>query len=140
MNQSDDDLMDYEGDDLAEAEPRWWSPTGLLTPEASAITALTLAVVGVIGGGFIGFPVAQALVGFGDGPDDMRMHNVVSAAIVLLLLLGTIWLARRVLLDDDVEASVWCRHLAGSAVIVAAVGSALSAVTIIGGLLQRADF
>jgi hypothetical protein len=140
MDESDDYVIDYEEEDMAEAGAAWWSPASLLSPEASAITALALAVVGVIGGGFISFGVAQALVGFGGGPDEMRLHVVVTAGIVLLLLLGVVGLARRVLVDDAVEIPAWSRHLAASAVVVSAVGTALSAVTVVGGLLQRPEF
>jgi hypothetical protein len=138
MDDSEHDVIEYDEEQGSDAP--WWS--GLLSIEVSAITGYTLAVVGLIGGGFIAFPAAQAVVGFGYEPEDMPSHMIVAATIVLLVLLWAFWLARHALLDaaaiDDAEdAPEWCRHLGGSAALVSAVGATLSAMTIIGGLLQR---
>lgn len=152
MNDRENDLVQYDQEEVAEAA--WWSPAALLSSEASAITAFTLAVVAVVGGGFIGFSAAQAVVGFAFEPNDMRKHSIVTAMIVLLVLIWAFWLARRVLLDEGnldggdpdsgdlsgtTNAPAWCRHLASSAIVVSAIGFTLSAVTIIGGLAQPAQ-
>ena len=125
-------VRDGHEDDDELRELRWWAPSSLLTSGTSAISAFTLAVAGVMG--FVGYPVAEALVGFRDGPSGMRERAAVSAMVVLLFLLGTFWLSQRVLLDDDDEVPAWARHLAGSSVVIAAIGTVLSLVTIVASL------
>lgn len=134
MDESYENLMEIEDDEEYVRAPRWWSPGTLLTSEASAITAFTLAVTGLMG--WVGFPVADALVGFSGRPDQVKERIVVGAIVALVVLIGAFWLCQRVLLDDDDgEVSAWPRHLAGASVVIAAIGSALSIVTVIGGLL-----
>lgn len=76
--------------------------------ETSAITAFVLAVVALMG--FVGFPVAEALVGFSGGPETMVERTAIAAMVVLLVVLGSCWLSQQVLdvdrLDDDVEEEV----------------------------------
>ena len=128
-------MQDYEGD------VRWWSPSSVLTSGTSAITAFTLAVVGTMG--FVGYPVAEALIGFPDGPGEMRERAVLSGMVVLLLLIGALWLSQRVLVDDEEEEEEetpgWARHMAGSSVVLAAIGVVLSIVTISASLLHNSD-
>lgn len=140
MNESYENLMELDDDDEEFVPPsRWWSPGTLLTGEASAITAFTLAVAGLMG--WIGFPVAEALLGATGFPDKLRERLVVSALVVLVVLIGTFWLCQRVLHDDDDEVAAWARHLAGASVVIAAIGATLSIVTIIAGLLvENPDF
>ncbi|MGI8806689.1 MAG: hypothetical protein ACR2KK_02320 [Acidimicrobiales bacterium] len=133
MNESHEDLMAVEVDDDYVKGPRWWTPDGLLTVEASAITAFTLAIAGLMG--WIGFPVAEALVGIPGGPAQMQERLVVSALIVLVVLIGAFWLCQRVLLDDDDDPPAWARHLAGASVVIAGIGTAFSIVTVVGALL-----
>ena len=135
VKDSYEDLTETEDDDEDEylTEGHWWSSSWVLTTGASAITAFTLAVAGVMG--FAGYPVAEALLGFPEGPDDMRYRAAVNAMVVLLFLIGTFWLSHRVLPDDEDEVPAWARNLAGSSVLIAAIGTVLSIVTIIGSLL-----
>ena len=123
-----------ENDEEYLSEPHWWSPGVLLTSAASAITAFTLTVAGMMG--FVGYPVAEALVGPPEGPDDMRERAIVNGIVVLLLLMVAVWLSQRVILDEGEEAPAWGRHLAGSSVVIAAIGSALSIVTIAASLVS----
>ncbi len=136
MNDGYEDLME-DGEDEYLSEPHWWSPSSVLTSGGSAITAFTIAVAGTVG--FVGHPVAEALVGLPDGPNEMRERAIVSAMVVLLLLIGVFWLSHRVLLDDD-EPPGWARNLAGSSVVIGTIGTVLSIVTIVASLLQSDDF
>jgi hypothetical protein len=111
-----------------------------LDPEVSAITGFTLAVLSVMGGGYIGSAVAQALVGVPEGADDFQLQSVATAGIVLLLLLAAVSFGRRALIHEDEEVPGWCRHLAGAAVVVRAVGGALAMVTIVGALVARSPY
>jgi uncharacterized BrkB/YihY/UPF0761 family membrane protein len=133
VNDAYNDLAQDDDEDEYLTEGHWWSPSSVLTTGASAITAFTLAVAGVMG--FVGYPVAEALLGFPDGHDDMRDRAAVSAMVVLLLLIGAFWLCHRVFLDDEDEVPAWARNVAGSAFVIAAIGTLLSTVTIIGSLL-----
>lgn len=125
-----------DGDEEYVPEPRWWSPSAVLTDGSAAIAAFTLAVVGTMG--FVGRPVAEALVGLPERPGDLDEHAVVSAMIVLLLLLGALWLSQGVLLDEDEAAPAWGRNLAGASVVIAAIGATLSVVTIVASLVAPA--
>ena len=137
MNDSYEELIQDDEEELV-SEPRWWSPSALLTSGASAISAFTLAVAGTLG--FVGYPVAEALVGLPEGPGAIRDRAIANGIIVLLLLLGAFWLSQRVFLDGDDETPSWALHLAGSAVVIAAIGALLSTVTIIASLLDSSDF
>jgi hypothetical protein len=53
-------------------------------------------------------------------------------------VVGIFRLSHRVLLDDDDTVPAWPRHLAGSAVVLAAIGTVLSTVTILRSLLAEA--
>jgi protein-S-isoprenylcysteine O-methyltransferase Ste14 len=128
-------ILDDEDEYKPEPQPTGWPP-GALTSGASAIAALTLAVAGLMG--WIGYPVAEALVGPADRPGDMRELAAVGAMVVLLVLLGAFWLSHRVVSDDD-EVPAWARDVALGAVVVAAVGAALSIVTIVANLLSRSS-
>ena len=128
----EDLVLDDEDKEYAPGT-RWWSPGSLLTGGTSAITALVFAYASL--GNWLGFPVAEALLGFPQGPDDMRDRAIVASLIVLLLLFGALWLAGRVFVDDDDQAPQWVRHVAGSAVVIAVVGTVLSLLTIAGSLL-----
>ena len=133
---------DTAEDDNADEYPKerfWWSPSSLLTSGASAITAFTLAVAGMLG--FVGYPVAEALVGLPDGPDGIQeraMVGAIVATVALALFFGTFPLSHRVLVDDSDTVPAWPRHLAGSAAVLAAIGTVLSTITIFGSLLADA--
>ena len=60
------------------------------------------------------------------------------AIVALALFFGTFLLSRRVLVDDSDTVPAWPRHLAGSAVVLAAIGTVLSAITILASLLGAA--
>ncbi len=140
MNDGYEDLVtEYDDDDGEEygPQPRWWSPTSLLTSGASAVTAFTLAVAGTMG--FVGYPVAEAIVGHG-GSEELRERAIVNGMVVLLLLVAAVWLSHRVFLADDAERPAWSRHLAGSSVVIAAIGTVLARVTIVASLFQDPDF
>jgi hypothetical protein len=129
-----DTVQDDDADEYV-LEPSRWSASSLLTSGTSAITAFTLAVAGVMG--FVGYPVAEVLVGVPKGPDDMKELTAVSAMVALALIVGAFWLSQRVFDDDAVPA--WARHLAGSSVVIAAIGAVLSTTTIVGSLLADAQ-
>ena len=131
----EDTAHDNDADEYP-MEPSWWSPNSVLTSGASAITAFTLAVAGMLG--FVGYPVAEALVGLPDGADVIQKRATVSGMVTLALLVGTFWLSHRVLSDDADTVLAWPRHLAGIAVVLAAIGTALSTMTIVGSLLAHA--
>lgn len=133
-NDHGDTVQDDDADEYV-LEPSWWSASSLLTSGTSAITAFTLAVAGVMG--FVGYPVAEALVGVPKGPDDMKELTAVSAMVALVIIVGAFWLSRRVFDDDAVPA--WARHLAGSSVVIAAIGAVLATTTIVGSLLADAQ-
>ncbi len=130
-----------EGDNADEytKEACWWSPSSLLTSGASAITAFTLAVAGMLG--FVGYPVAEALAGLPDGPDVIQERATVGAIVAIValaLFFGTFPLSHRVLVDDRDTVPAWPRHLAGSAVVLAAIGTVFSTITILGSLVGDA--
>lgn len=116
----------------------WWAPSSLLTPEARAITAVTLVGFSMFGFGSWTLLV-QAVLGAqsGPGPDDVRAENLLSAAILLVMALGAIFLASGVLRGAAAQAASWASQLARAAVAVGALSALLSGVTIIGVLLRH---
>src|ERR1700759_2650329 len=134
MSDQDEDLLfSHDEDQPASA---WWSPSSLLTPEASSITAFTIALSSIVGiGGSV--LVAQSVVGTPTGPSGLRAQNLIAAAIALAMALGAIRLASSVLRQAEAQYAHWARHLAGAAVAVAAIGIVLSAAALIGALLSH---
>jgi hypothetical protein len=135
MSDRNDEIV-YESDDRV-AAPAWWEPSSLLSTEATAIVAFTFAVFSMFGFGSWTL-VAQSVLGSPAGPEDLRWQNVLSALVLLLLSLAAILLGKRVLFEGHDGASAWPGQLARAAVVVAAVGAALSLVAILGGLLHGA--
>ncbi len=137
MDDGYEDLITDDDEEEPLSERRWWSPGSLLTTGASAITAFTISVAATMG--FVGYPVAEAVVGFPSGPGEMRERAIVNGIVVLLLIVAVFWLGQRVLLDDE-DGPGWGRHLTGSAVVIGAVGTVLATVTIVASLLHSDDF
>lgn len=134
MSDQDEDLLFSHDED--EPTFTWWSPSSLLTPEATSITAFTLALSSMVGvGGSV--LVAQSVVGTPVGPSGLRAQNLIAAAITLVMALGAILLASSVLRQAGARYAPWARHLAGAAVAVAAIGTVLSAAALIGALLSH---
>jgi hypothetical protein len=134
MSDQDEDLLfSHDQDQPAFA---WWSPSSLLTPEATSITAFTIALSSMVGiGGSM--LVAQSVVGTPIGPSGLRAQNLIAAAITLAMALGAILLASSVLRQAEPRYAQWARHLAGAAVAVAATGTVLSAAALIGAVLSH---
>jgi hypothetical protein len=85
--------------------PAWWSPSDLLTPEVTSITAFTIALISIstFGAGS-SMLVAQSVLGAPAGPSDLRVLNLITAVILLGMALGAFLLARRVFR----QAEPWC--------------------------------
>ena len=124
VDQADDELL----------EPTWWAPASLLSAESSAVSAFTVALLGMFGGTTIVPVLVQSVVGAPWEPDGWVWYSVLSAAMALLFALGAILLARRVLVVAD--APDWSGNLARAAVVVAAVGFALSTVALLAAAMQ----
>jgi hypothetical protein len=94
MSDQDEDLLfSHDQDQPASA---WWAPSSLLTPEATSITAFTIALSSTVGIGGV-MLVAQSVLGTPIGPSGFRAQNLIAAAISLAMALGAILLASRVL-------------------------------------------
>ena len=124
VDEADDDLL----------EPTWWSPASLLSVEASAISAFTVALLGMFGGTTIASVLVQAVVGAPWETHGWVGYSVLSAGTGLLFALGAMLLARRVLVDADAPA--WSGNLARAAVVVAAIGGALSIVAVLAAVVR----
>ncbi len=124
VDEADDDLL----------EPAWWATASLLSVEASALSAFTVALLGMFGGTTIASVLVQSVVGAPWEPDGWVWYSVLSAAMALLFALGAILLARRVLVDAD--APDWSANLARAAVVVAAIGVALSTVALLAAAMR----
>ena len=133
MDDYEDLVVDGGDEEEYVSQARWWSPGSLLTSGTSAISALILAYSGL--GIWLGFPVAEALLGFPEGPDDLADRTLVGAMVVLLLLIGALWLAKRVLAGDDEHMPQWAPHVPGAPVVIAGVAVVMALLTIAGSLL-----
>jgi hypothetical protein len=95
MSNQDQDLLLSNDED--QPPPAWWSPSSLLTPEATSIIAFTIALISIstfgIGSSML---VAQSVLGAPAGPCDLRVLNLMTAVILLAMALGAILLAREV--------------------------------------------
>jgi hypothetical protein len=134
-NQDEDLLLSHDEDQPTSA---WWSPSSLLTPEATSITAFSIALISTAGFGswvLVGLSVFPSPT----GPGDLRAQ-IMGAAILLAMALGAILLASRVLRQAGARRAQWARHLAGAAVAVAAIGTLLNAAALIGALLNNNHF
>ena len=134
MSDQDEDLLfSHDEDQPASA---WWAPSSLLTPEATSITAFTVALSSMVGiGGSM--LVAQSVVATPIGPSGLRAQNLIATAITLVMALGAILLAGSVLRQAGARYAQWARHLAGAAVAVAAIGTVLSVAALIGAVLSH---
>ncbi len=133
----DEDIGLEEFDSEADedlVEPAWWAPASLLTTEAAAITAFTVALLGMVGGTTIASVLVQSVVGAPWEQDGWVWYSVLSAGMALVFAAGAVLLARRVIRDAD--APGWSGHLARAAVLVAAAGIALSTLAILATAVQ----
>lgn len=105
-------------------------------PEATSITAFTLALSSIVGIGGSEL-VAQSVVSTPTGPSGLRAQNLIAAAIALAMALGAIPLASSVLRQAEAQYAQSARHLAGAAVAVAAIGTVLSTAALSGALLSH---
>lgn len=103
---------------------------GLLTPAASAIAGLVLAVLSLGGDGIWNLAVSSFL---GSSFGDMRPVLVMSGATSLAVALGALWLGRRGMAPHPAGTS-WGPQLARAAVLLAGLAVVLAALTIVGGL------
>ena len=108
----------------------WWRPAQLLTAQTSATVAFTFAVLSMLGQG-TWTVAAQSFFGPGFGPQE---YVVVAGVASLALAAGALWLGRRALVARAKTSSPWAVHLAGAAVIIAALGGVLAVLTIVGGI------
>jgi hypothetical protein len=136
MTSQDQDLLVSHDEDQPTAA--WWSPSSLLTPEATSITAFSIALISMAGFGNW-FLITTSLFNPSAGPGDLR-PQIMGAAILLAMALGAILLASRVLRQAEARYAQWARHLAGAAVSVAAIGTLLNAAALIGALLNNNHF
>jgi hypothetical protein len=137
MSDHDEDLLLSSDED--QPPPAWWSPSSLLTPEVTSITAFTIALISIgtfgIGSSML---VAQSVLGAPAEPSGLRALNLMTAVILLLMALGAIRLAGRVFRQVEPWRAEWARHLAGAAAAVAALSAALNTAALIAALLRHA--
>ena len=93
MTSHDQDLLVSHDED--QPTSAWWSPSSLLTPEATSITAFSIALISTAGFGNW-FLITTSLFNPSAGPGDLR-PQITGAAILLAMALGAILLASRVL-------------------------------------------
>ena len=136
MTSEDQDLLVSHDED--QPTSAWWSTSSLLTPEATSITAFSIALISTAGFGNW-FLITTSLFNPSAGPGDLR-PQIMGAAILLAMALGAILLAGRVLRQAEARYAQWARHLAGAAVAVAAIGTLLNAAALIGALLNNNHF
>jgi len=137
MSNQDEDLLLSK--DVDQPPPAWWSPSSLLTPEVTSITAFIIAVISIstfgVGSSML---VAQSMLGAPAGPSDLRALNLMTAVILLLMALGAILLAGRVFRQAEPWSAEWARHLAGAAAAIAALSAVLNTAALIAALLRHA--
>src|ERR1700745_2521897 len=136
MTSQDQDLLVSHDED--QPTSAWWSPSSLLTPEATSITAFSVALISMAGFGNW-FLITTSLFNPSAGPGDLR-PQITGAAILLAMALGAILLAGRGLRPAGARHAQWARHLAGAAVPVAAIGTVLNAAALIGALFNNNHF
>lgn len=82
MSNQDEDLRPKQR--RRSAAPPWWSPSSLLTPEVTSITAFTIALISISTSGIgSSMPAAQSALGAPAGPPDLRALNLTGAVIPL---------------------------------------------------------
>jgi hypothetical protein len=106
----------------------------LLTRQASAITAFTLAVLSVFGQGSW-TTALQSVTGFVPGGAGYFSMVMWFGIIELGLAVGAMLLAGRVLTGDPDQAR-WEGHLARAAAMIALLGTVFAVVTIIGAVFS----
>ncbi len=112
-----------------------WLPDVLSSPEASALTAFTLALASVFGPASIVSFVADALMSAPWDPSGFRWRTVIAAGLILLLALGAVVLGRRVVAAPR-EDRGWSDHVARAAIAIGAVSATLSALAFTSALLH----
>ena len=104
----------------------------ILTPAASAVVALVLAVVSLTGQGSWNTAI-QSFLGSTFGPAEYQRVLAVGAGVTLAISAGAMWLAWRVVARRRPVAS-WDEHLARAAIVLAGLASLFALLTILGGL------
>jgi hypothetical protein len=132
------DVDEVDGVDQGDGE--WegaggWLPEVLSSPEASAITAFTLALASVFGPASIVTFVADALMSAPWDPSSFKWRTVIAAGLILLLALGAVILGRRVVATPGDDRG-WSDHVARAAIVVGAVSATLSAFAFLNALLR----
>ncbi|HET6626475.1 MAG TPA: hypothetical protein VFG63_08790 [Nocardioidaceae bacterium] len=112
----------------------WWRPAGLLTSQASATVAFTLAVLSMMGQGSWTLAV-QSFFGTMFAPSDYGSVVTAGGIASLLLAAAAILLGGRVLSARPDHTS-WDTQLARAAVLVGALGALLAVITILGAAIQ----
>lgn len=74
MSNQREDILTTGGDERP-VRTYWWAPSSMLTPEAGAITAFTLAVISTLGFGSWTL-LTQSVLGAPTGQDDIRGQNL----------------------------------------------------------------
>jgi hypothetical protein len=124
--------MDERDRDLTERDSG--TLTRVLTPKASAITGFTFAVLAMTGQG-TWTQAIQALWG-ASFPQSRVTVVLASAATATLLLAVAGFLLGRRTLAATTAGDAWEAHLARAAMVVAGLAAALSAVSMLLGLLR----
>jgi len=104
----------------------------ILTPAASAIIALVLAVVSLTGQGSWNTAI-QSFLGNTFGPAEYQRVLAVGGAVTLAVSAGAMWLAWRVVARRRPVTS-WDEHMARAALVLAGLASLFSLLTILGSL------
>ena len=140
MSSTEPEQVPFEVDDVDEGGGEWegaggWWPDVLSSPEASAITAFTLALASVFGPATIATFVADAVVAAPWEPSGFRWRAIVAAGLILLLALGAVLLGRRVVATPG-EDRRWSDHVARAAIAVGALSATLAALAFTSALLH----
>jgi len=106
----------------------------MLTPEASAITAFTLAVLAMTGQG-VWTQLAQVFFGTSFRENQFTSVLTVAAFASLVMAAAAVLLGRRAMSAPQTEAA-WSGHLARAAVLLGLVAGVVSLLTLVVGLLQ----
>ncbi|MGH3960086.1 hypothetical protein [Mycobacterium sp.] len=128
---------EYVGQDGVEARPAPSWLSGILTPEASAISGFAFAALSMMGQGTLGVAIQAIVLGDGFGPSDVGSAFALWGIATLVLAVIGFVLAGRTL-RDPYAASRWPGHLARAAVIVAVVGVLVSLIGIVAGQFSGA--
>jgi hypothetical protein len=108
----------------------------ILTPAASAVVALVLAVVSLTGQGSWNTAI-QSFLGNTFGAAEYQRVLAVGAGMTLAVSAAAMWLAWRVV-GRRRPVSSWDEHLARAALVLAGLASLFALLTILGSLTAPA--